>query len=595
MKDTIKDTSIEVPQDIERNLEELIVDWRRSYKENPACSSRDGNDVLYPDSVYINRLYSLPTQMELAYNQIVRSYIDMYTSRKRSSVEYMLAKGYYYFPFFEETLDKYGLPLELKYLPVIESALNPVARSRAGATGIWQFMLRTGKMYGLEVNSLVDERRDPRKSTDAAARYLKDLYDIYGDWNLVIAAYNCGPGNVNKAIRRSGGEKDYWAIYSYLPRETRGYVPAFIAATYVMNYYDKHNLCPKEYIYPVSVDTVFVSQNVNLQQISEVLNLPLEELKELNPQYLKNVIPGYHKPYPLCLPTSIVGDFIVGLDSICSYKSNELLAHRKTVEVEDVIVSSNGKATKTHKIRRGESLGSIAQKYGVTIAHLRRMNNLKSNNIIAGRNLVIQRQTVVKKTAPPKAEEQVLASSSAAKPSPNNVQEKDNGSDNDFFAEYYKQKDVEIDSIQNNLDSISIAKIEEPEQKRTHFEDSRVIYHKVRIGETMLQIANKYDVSTKDILAWNKLRSKKVKIGQRLKIQLPQKKVETESNLAQEKKIPKVEKPQEKKIVYRVQKGDSLYLIAKKFNNVTAKDIMLANNLKSTRLDVGQKLSIPVN
>ena len=233
-RSSIQDSAIVYPESMTADLPNLLHAWQLDLSKAEINCER-GQNVVFHDSVYAERLYNLPTAMELSYNQVVKKYIDMYASRKRDQVSYMLALGHYYFPMFEEALDKHGLPLELKYLPVIESALNPVAVSRAGATGMWQFMLRTGKGYGLEVNTLVDERRDPFKSTEAAVRYLKDLYTIYGDWNLVIAAYNCGPGNVNKAIARSGGKQDYWEIYQRLQREPRGYVPAFIAANYVMN------------------------------------------------------------------------------------------------------------------------------------------------------------------------------------------------------------------------------------------------------------------------------------------------------------------------------------------------------------------------
>jgi membrane-bound lytic murein transglycosylase D len=239
----ISDSSIVYPESMTKNIGTLLHEWQLDLSKSDLDCTRGAN-ITYHDSVYAKRLYDLPTVMELSYNQVVKNHIEMYAGRRRDQVSYMLALGEYYFPMFEEALDREGMPLELKYLPVIESALNPTAVSRVGATGLWQFMLKTGKGYGLEVNSLVDERRDPYKSTQAAVKYLKDLYTIYGDWNLVIAAYNCGPGNVNKAIARSGGKRDYWEIYNRLPRETRGYVPAFIAANYIMNHYADHNICP---------------------------------------------------------------------------------------------------------------------------------------------------------------------------------------------------------------------------------------------------------------------------------------------------------------------------------------------------------------
>ena len=267
--------SIELPKSMTYPLDSLLNDWKaKNYIDlGKDCSTAEINP-LFSDSVYIDRLSRMPTVMEMPYNEIVRKFIDMYAGRLRNQVSFMLSACNFYMPIFEEALDAYNLPLELKYLPIIESALNPSAVSRAGAGGLWQFMIGTGKMYGLESNSLVDDRRDPIKATWAAARYLKDLYDIYHDWNLVIAAYNCGPGTINKAIRRSGGETDYWSIYNYLPKETRGYVPAFIAANYVMTYYCDHNICPMETNIPESTDTIQVNKNLHFQQIADLSNGP---------------------------------------------------------------------------------------------------------------------------------------------------------------------------------------------------------------------------------------------------------------------------------------------------------------------------------
>jgi len=625
LEDSIDDLSTELPVDIENNLDQLVIEWNNNFKSEYSCNQFLQGEIDYPDSVYINRLYSLPSEMELAFNKIVKNYIDMYTSssRRRESVGYILAKGNYYFPMMEETLDRYGLPLELKYLSVIESALNPTVKSRMGATGLWQFMLRTGKMYGLEVNTLVDERKDPRKATDAAARYLKDLYDIYGDWNLVIAAYNCGPGNVNKAIRRSGGLTDYWAIYPYLPRETRGYVPGFIAATYIMNYYQQHNICPAESsVYPPMVDTLLVDRHLHLKQVSEKLEIPLEELRLLNPQYQKDIIPGNFKSYPLCLPAKHLSAFIDNQHDI--FGNTTLIAHRKTVDVDESFVTATGKATKVHKVKRGESLGGIAQKYGVSVAHLKRMNNLSSNKIIAGKNLIINRQQVAAKPAPAKTpvKEPVIQ-----KPEPDNTRlaeqtgtekEAEAGS---FFADYYNSKkqvepdDMPEDMLAMSADSLILENGKNEILERNNNEDARTIYHKVKIGETVLQIANKYDVSEKEVLDWNKMSSKKVKIGQRLMIKIPEKQHDMDINSNEELLVNNesgdefisesmTESPavisqnfEENRYVttYYVKKGDSLSLIAQKFKGVSTKDIMTANNLANDKLSVGQKLKIPVN
>lgn len=384
--------TIDLPISMTYPLDSLLNDWKaKTYIDlSKDCSTSTINPT-FSDSIYIDRLSRMPVIMEMPYNDIVRKFIDTYTIRLRNQVSFMLSACNFYMPIFEEALDAYNLPLELKYLPIIESALNPSAVSRAGATGLWQFMLTTGKLYGLESNSLVDERRDPIKATWAAARYLKDMYNIYKDWNLVIAAYNCGPGNVNKAIRRAGGKTDYWAIYNYLPRETRGYVPAFIAANYVMTYYCKHNICPMETNIPQATDTVQVSRNLHFEQIADICHIPLEEIKSLNPQYKRNIVPGNSKPYTLRLPTEAISSFIDNQDTIYNHRNTELFKNRRTV----ASVGTRSKATAGdgeltyYKIKQGDTLGTIARKFGVSVRQLRSWNGLRNNNIRAGRRLKI--------------------------------------------------------------------------------------------------------------------------------------------------------------------------------------------------------------
>lgn len=385
------------PESMTSLMDSLLSDWRvRTYiLSNEECSTADVNPQ-FSDSVYIDRLSRIPTIMEMPYNDIIRQFIDRYNNRLRKQVSYMLASSNFYIPLFEEALDAYDIPIELKYLPIIESALNPSAVSRAGASGLWQFMIGTGKIYGLESNSLVDERRDPIKSTWAAARYLKELYGIYKDWNLVIAAYNCGPGNVNKAIRRSGGKTDYWTIYEYLPRETRGYVPAFIAANYVMTYYCDHNICPLETQIPADTDTIQVNKRVHFEQIASLCNISLEQLKNLNPQYKKNIIPGDIKPYTLRLPHAQLCTFIDKQDSIYAHRSSELFTNRRQVEAKAATGRGRTAATASgnvvyHKIRNGETLSTIARKYRVNVNDLKRWNNLRNNNIRAGKQLKVYR------------------------------------------------------------------------------------------------------------------------------------------------------------------------------------------------------------
>ena len=356
--------------------------------------------------------------MELAYNDIVQRFIDRYSGRLRYSVSYMLGAANFYMPIFEEALDTYQLPLELKYLPIIESALNPKAVSRVGATGLWQFMLSTGKQYGLEINSLVDERRDPVKSSYAAARLLRDLYRIFGDWNLVIAAYNCGPENIKKAIHRANGEKDYWKLYPYLPAETRGYVPAFIAANYIMTYYCEHNICPMTTNLPAQSDTVVVNKELHLEQIAGVIGTDIDLLRSLNPEFRRDIVPGNSKPYAIRMPITDTGKFIDNQDSIFNYRVTELLTKRAIVDVNDDLPTytrgkrggygskrgrhnrrysarsggrrSRGDSGSSVTIRKGQTLSEIAKRNGTTVAKLKKLNGIKGSNIRAGKKIRVK-------------------------------------------------------------------------------------------------------------------------------------------------------------------------------------------------------------
>ena len=334
----------------------------------------------------------MPYLMEMPYNPTIRAYIDLYTVRKRRQVEYLLGMSNYYFPIFEQVLGANNIPYELKYLTIIESALNTTVVSRMGAAGLWQLMIGTGRMYGLEINSLVDERLSPIKATNAAAHFLKDLYSIYGDWNLVIASYNCGPGNVNKAIRRAGGKRDYWAIYPFLPKETRGYVPIFIAANYALNYAAEHNLCAAIVNMPALTDTVMVHQRIHLGQIAAVLNLPIEEVRLLNPQYRKDLIPGDIKPYALCLPLNYANNFIEKFNDVVSYKADELINNRRSeieiLQAAAITPGGNGRVI-FYKVKRGQTIGSIAANNGVSVSNIKKWNNLRRSSLKKGQRLKI--------------------------------------------------------------------------------------------------------------------------------------------------------------------------------------------------------------
>ena len=399
-----KEEVIEFPEAMTFELDSLLnLYMSKNYLgEDNDCRMKDINPV-FEKEVYIDRLKRIPSIIEMPYNEVVQKFIDRYSGRLRHSVSYMLGASNFYMPIFEEALETYGLPLELKYLPVIESALNPTAVSRVGATGLWQFMLATGKRYGLEVNTLVDERRDPIKASYAAANYLSDLYKVFGDWNLVIAAYNCGPDQINKAIHRSKGSKDYWQIYPYLPKETRGYVPAFIAANYIMTYYCEHNICPMTTRLPAKTDTVMVSRNVHLEQIAAVCNIDIEQLRTLNPAYRRDIVPGATKMSAVRLPHTEVGKFIDLEDSIYAYNAEVLFSKRATVEVNDDVPTytrksstkrSRKKASRSRgrsvTVKSGQTLSEIAKRNGTTVAKLRRLNGIKGSNIRAGKKLRVR-------------------------------------------------------------------------------------------------------------------------------------------------------------------------------------------------------------
>ncbi len=461
-KDTIEDKAIVPPESMTTSLADLLHDWQIDFAASEKeCNS--GQNVVCSDTVYRDRLYCLPSEMELSFNRVVRSYIEMYAVRRREQVAYMLTLGDYYFPLFEEMLDRYDIPLELRYLPVIESALNPVAVSRMGATGLWQFMLKTGQGYGLEINSLVDERRDPYKSTEAAVRYLKDLYSIYGDWNLVIAAYNCGPGNVNKAIARSGGKQDYWEIYYYLPRETRGYVPAFIAANYIMKYYAEHHICPVKLNNFQALDTVQVNQEIHFGQIAEILDISVNELRRLNPQFKRDIVPGNYKPYALVLPTNKMIAFIDKKDEILNCKRSVYFTHRletdQYIKGGDSSVGSNGAVY--YRVKKGDNLSKIAKRNGVTVAQITSWNRLESTVLSIGKRLIVGKKAV---------------------------------SSSESQLQYVE---INEDSIQNISREINQ-------------------YYRVKKGDTLGEIAQKNGVTVSELKSWNGLRSSKISVGEQL-------------------------------------------------------------------------------
>lgn len=597
IKENIVDNSIVFPESFETDTKALMNNWYlKNYTVLDSYVENSKSETV-SDEVYIKRLRALPVTIEMPFNSVVKTYIEMYTQRRRTLVEEMLGMSLYYMPIFEQALEKEGLPLELKYLPVIESALNPDAVSRVGATGLWQFMISTAKGLGLEVNSLVDERRDPYRASEKAAVYLKNLYNIYHDWSLVIAAYNCGPGNVNKALRRAGGSgKDFWAIYPYLPKETRGYVPAFIAANYVMTYFKNHNISPSLAKKPLLTDTIAVNQRINFNQISKVLNMPIDELRVLNPQFRRDVIPGDTHSYSLCLPTHQVYSFIMSKDSILNYRT-DLYGRRDVVEPATITDSKDIQGvegvdftyetqtvTKWHKVRRGETLAKIAGKYGVTSSSIKRANGLRRSSVKRGQSLKIvttQRVKVPIEKSDEPTNDELLAANNAgteldaeqtdteeievAEPAPTTVKP----------AEQPKAKPEPKQKEQ--------PKAKEQPKKRNHSDDAGIITkHTVRSGESLYKIATDNGITVDELKAANNLTNDAVKAGQTLVI--PAK--------GEAAKHAAATKPEQKTSKYTVRKGDNLGKIAAK-HGITVDQLKELNNLTDNNIMVGQSIVVP--
>lgn len=422
---------------------------------------------VFTNKQYQEKLEKIPSLIALDYNSYVQRYIDVYAYKRRDMLCKVSKLSEYYFPIFEKVFEEKGLPKELKYLAIVESALNPYARSRVGATGIWQFMRTTGKGYGLNANNYVEDRQDPLKSTYAAAEYFTNMYKRYGDWLLVIAAYNCGPGNVNRAISRSGGQRNFWAIRNYLPAETRGYVPAFIAATYIMTYASDHNILPLETNIEFSTDTLQINKSLSFKQIADFTGISEDHLKFYNPIYKIQFVPAnLDNPLPFVFPKSKNLEFTALLDSNLQFENtaNPIILVSET-NIDKPSNASSNKGLKIHKVRRGENLGLISNKYNIDLKKLKKINNLKSNNIYPGQLLKIR-------------------------------------------------------EINLNKTTTSIEQIKEQQEKKSTAQNLKVIYHKVQSGDTLWNIAQRYEgITIADLIAVNKIKnSKSLKIGMVLKV-----------------------------------------------------------------------------
>ncbi len=532
LKTSITDDAIVFPETFEQDTQKLLEGWFMQNYTAYDDSYSSKKDVDTSDDVIKQRLASMPTVIEMPCDSIVRQYIDRYTKNGRPQVSAILGLGLYYMPIFEQALEERGLPQELKYLPVIESALDPNAVSKHGATGLWQLMLATGKGLGLECNSLVDERRDPYASSNAAAELLKQLYDTYGDWSLAIAAYNCGPSTVNKAIRRAGGDAtkaDFWKVYPYLPEETRGYVPMFIAANYVMTYYPKHNISPVLPTKPLITDTIGVAERMHFDQIEAVLAIPKEELRILNPQYREDIIPGSpERAYMLVLPSKQIHAYLMSHDQIIGYQADKY-RRRATVQpgkpVDESLVVAAADAddtdilpladaqttTVSHKVVAGETLTSIAAKYGVQAADIRTANNLRRNAVRVGQVLTINGVAPDKAaTAREAATANMLAASQAA---------------NETAAQTQAQQKKETAASSSSKSSkkketsqASSSKNKKNNAKASTAKASKQTTHTIKSGENLGKIAKKYGVTVDAIKKANGMKSDAIRAGSSIKI-----------------------------------------------------------------------------
>lgn len=539
-----------VPESFETDTHAMLKNWYlQNYTVLDYDADKHANETLN-DEVLLERLGSLPTVIEMPLNTPVKNLINFYANRKRQLVENMLGLSLYYMPIFEEALEKYNMPLELRYLPVIESALVPQAVSKAGAAGLWQFMPATGKGLGLEINSLIDQRRDPYLASDAGARYLKQLYNTYNDWSLAIAAYNCGPGNVNKALRRCGeGKHDFWDIYPYLPAETRSYVPAFIAANYIMNFYKEHGISPALARRPIITDTIHVTRRVHFEQISEVMNIPMSELRDLNPQFRADVIPGDIRPYALVLPSLQTLAYIANEDSIVNHNAAKY-ARRGIVEPATGTVTgrdSNGEyyeeeVVTYHTVRKGETFTKIARKYGITVAKIRSTNKVGKNAKVGQKLKIVTTKRRYKPITVPEPEK---------------------------------------NEVKENADSISMTNDAMPDRDIAAADSTAVDSVAVTRSE---EVAAAFAAPEEPAKAEPQAAAKSEK----------QTRASNQNKNTQNaaSKTEKKEPAKSKTVTHTVRKGENLSKIAKRYG-VTIQAIRNANNMKDDRINVGQKLKIP--
>ncbi len=549
----------------------------------------------------------------IEYNQGLENIIKSFLKNRKRSFERLMAVSEFYFPLFEEAFDKQNVPLEIKYLAVVESALNPKAVSRVGATGLWQFMYQTGKQYGLKIDSYVDERSDPLKATEAAAQYMKNMYTIFGDWDLVLASYNSGPGNVAKAIRRSGGQQNYWNIRKNLPKETQGYLPAFLATMYIYEYHKEHGIKPeKAPIKQFATDTVMIKRQMSFKQISELIDIPVAQLQILNPSYKLNVVPAYNdQTHFLRLPQDKMAVFTSNESKIYAYVDREANLRERPFQIVRPIVTQDSVNTfqrlaqakvRYYRVKRGDNLSTIAQKYDVAVDDLKKWNNIRGNKVAYGKNLKIngveadQKSTVVAKV---EIDKKGIQKDSLATPT-NSIYVVQKG---DNLSNIAKKFNVTVAELQDwnklTTKSISLGASLQVVKNPIHNEviaepvERKDIAYSVQKGDNLGSIAKKFGASVEDLKQWNNLTSNAIAIGNSLIVAKNEIVIDTNKvAIASFKKKEQYPSTASKESEYYVKKGDSLYSISKKYPGVTISDLKKWNNITGEELKPGMKLKI---
>ncbi|MEY4038235.1 MAG: hypothetical protein RIR67_545 [Bacteroidota bacterium] len=571
--------------------------------------------------------YELPTELlktrlqemdekspfHIEYNQGLENIIKSFLKNRKRSFERLMAVSEYYFPLFEEAFDKQNVPLEIKYLAVVESALNPKAVSRVGATGLWQFMYQTGKQYGLKIDSYVDERSDPLKASEAAAQYMKNMYAIFGDWDLVLASYNSGPGNVAKAIRRSGGQQNYWNIRKNLPQETQGYVPAFLATMYIYEYHKEHGIKPERApIKHFATDTVMIKRQMSFKQISDLIDIPVAQLQILNPSYKLNVVPSYRdQSHYLRLPQDKMAVFTSNESKIYAYVDREANLREKPFQIVRPIVPQDSVNTfqrlaqakvRYYRVKRGDNLSTIAKKYDVAVEDLKKWNNIRGNEVVYGKNLKIngteaeQKSTAVAKVEVDK--KGIQKDSVAATTASFYVVQK-----GDNLSNIAKKFNITVADIQewnklanNNVQlgaSLQVVKNATNKEEVAVVPERKDIQYVVQKGDNLGNIAKKFGASLDDLKQWNNLVSNSIALGSTLIVAKNEIAIVTnKATVASFKKKDDFTTPAKKEAEYYVKKGDSLYSISKKYPGVTISDLKKWNNIKDEELKPGMKLKI---